>query len=92
MQGPNVGAFLKEYVIYMDYQYINQRLIDLPSCYEWLLFHIYGGFFVIGKFSPNFDIKNIILTYTEDFSWKKWPKFVKFEILFFQITNFSNCQ
>jgi hypothetical protein len=24
-----------------------------------------------GKFSPNFDLKNMILTYTKDFSWEK---------------------
>jgi hypothetical protein len=24
-----------------------------------------------GEFSPNFDLKNMISTYTKDFSWKK---------------------
>jgi hypothetical protein len=31
-----------------------------------------------GKISPNFDLKNMISTYTEDFPWKKWPKFARF--------------
>jgi hypothetical protein len=25
----------------------------------------------IGEFLPNFDLKNMISTYTKDFSWKK---------------------
>jgi hypothetical protein len=29
--------------------------------------------FFIGEFSPNFYLKNMILTYTKDFSLKKWP-------------------
>jgi len=27
--------------------------------------------FFTGELSPDFDLKNIILTYTKDFSWKK---------------------
>jgi len=29
-------------------------------------------------FWAKFDMKNMIFIYTKDFSWKKWPKFVKF--------------
>ncbi len=48
-----------------------------------------GNFIFIAKFPPNFDFKNMILTYAKDFSWKKSPKFVKFEILFFKSPNFQ---
>jgi hypothetical protein len=34
--------------------------------------------FCTGELSPDFDLKNIILTYTKHFSWKKWPKFTRF--------------
>jgi hypothetical protein len=30
------------------------------------------GDFFIGEFIPNFYLKNMILTYTKDFSLKKW--------------------
>jgi hypothetical protein len=34
----------------------------------------------IGKFSPNLnDLKNMIVTYTKDFSVKKWTKFARFQ-------------
>jgi hypothetical protein len=32
-----------------------------------------------GKFLPNFDLKNMISTYTMDFPWEKWPKFERFQ-------------
>jgi len=32
-----------------------------------------------GKISPNFDLKNMISTYTMDFPWEKWPKFERFQ-------------
>jgi len=31
-----------------------------------------------GDFSPNPYLKNMISTYTKDFPWKKWPKFIRF--------------
>jgi hypothetical protein len=34
--------------------------------------------FFWGKISPNFNLKNMILIYTKDFPWKKWPKFTRF--------------
>jgi len=30
---------------------------------------IYAKFEVL----PNFDVKNMILSYAKDFSWEKWP-------------------
>jgi hypothetical protein len=33
---------------------------------------------LLGKLLPNFDLKNMILTYSKDFSWGKWPKFAIF--------------
>jgi hypothetical protein len=39
------------------------------------------------EISPKFDLKNLILTYTKDFSGKKWPKFARFQ----RIIN-PNCQ
>jgi hypothetical protein len=36
--------------------------------------------FFTGELSPDFDLKNIILTYTKGFSWKKWPNSPDFEI------------
>jgi hypothetical protein len=36
-----------------------------------------------GKFSPNFDLKNMITTYTKEFSQEKWPKFARFLNNFF---------
>jgi hypothetical protein len=42
-----------------------------------------------GDFSPNFDLKNMISTYTKDFSWKtKEPNLPDFEDFFFQIARF----
>lgn len=35
--------------------------------------------FVLGKISPNFDLKTIILTYPKDFSWKNDPNPPNFE-------------
>jgi hypothetical protein len=40
-----------------------------------------------GEFSPNFDLKNLISTYTKDFSWgkkkkKKTAKFTRFSRVF----------
>jgi hypothetical protein len=32
----------------------------------------------LGIIKPNFNLKNMILTYREEFSWKKWPKFARF--------------
>jgi hypothetical protein len=40
------------------------------------------------EFSPKFDLKNVILTYAKDFSWKKWLKFTRFNLIFFQIVKF----
>jgi hypothetical protein len=34
--------------------------------------------FFLGEISPNFDLKNMILAQTQDFPWKKWPKFARF--------------
>ncbi len=35
--------------------------------------------FFCGKLLPNFNLKNIISTYTKEFPWKKSPKFAKFQ-------------
>ncbi len=44
-----------------------------------------------GEFSPNFDLKNMISTYTKDFSWKKKrPKFADFEDVFNKSPDFYN--
>jgi hypothetical protein len=32
------------------------------------------------EFSPNFDLKNMISTYTKEFSWEKWLQFARFRI------------
>jgi hypothetical protein len=32
----------------------------------------------LGEVLPNFDLKNMISTYTKDFPYKKWPKFTRF--------------
>jgi hypothetical protein len=43
----------------------------------------------MGEILPNLKLQNIILTYTKDFSWKKWTKFDKtMTSFFFQITGF----
>jgi hypothetical protein len=34
---------------------------------EWAIFRLVVG----GRFLPNFDLANVISTYTKDFSWKK---------------------
>jgi hypothetical protein len=34
-----------------------------------------------GEFSPNFDLKNMIFSYSKDFAWEKWLKFARFRIL-----------
>jgi hypothetical protein len=34
--------------------------------------------FFIAKILQNFDLKNMILTDTKDFSWEKWYRFAKF--------------
>jgi hypothetical protein len=39
-----------------------------------------------GKFSPNFNVKNMISTYTKDFSWEKsGPNSPNFKLKKFQI-------
>jgi hypothetical protein len=38
-----------------------------------------GGGFFNGKILQKFDLKNVVLTNTEDFSWEKWFKFIKFQ-------------
>jgi hypothetical protein len=38
-----------------------------------------GSISLIGEFPSHFDLKNMILTNTKDFSWKKWPKFARFQ-------------
>jgi len=45
-------------------------------------------FFFFGEILPNFDLKNMISTYTKDFPPKKWPKFIRFPIKKFQIIRF----
>jgi hypothetical protein len=35
-------------------------------------------FFLLAKFWQNFNLKNMISTYPNDFSLKKWPKFSRF--------------
>jgi hypothetical protein len=42
-----------------------------------------GSVSCTGEFSPNFDPKNMISTYSKDFLWKKWPKFTRFWDFFF---------
>jgi hypothetical protein len=37
---------------------------------EWALLRLVVG----GRFLPNFDLANMISTYTKDFSWKKRSK------------------
>jgi hypothetical protein len=44
--------------------------------------------FFLGEILPNFDLKNMILTCTKDFPWKKWLKFARFPIKRFQIIRF----
>jgi hypothetical protein len=46
-----------------------------------------GGGFSNGKILQKFDLKNVVLINTKDFSWEKWCKFLKF-----QKENNSNCQ
>jgi hypothetical protein len=41
-----------------------------------------------GEFSPNFDLKIMISTYTNDFSWKKMTQIRKMLKNFFQIARF----
>jgi len=41
-----------------------------------------------GEFSPNFDLKNMISTYTNDFSWKKMAQIHQMLKNFFQIARF----
>jgi hypothetical protein len=44
---------------------------SLPT-YQPFFFWLYQCFFFsFGDISPNFDLKNMISTYTKDFSWKK---------------------
>jgi len=35
--------------------------------------------FYFGKIASNFNLKSMILTYTQVFSWKNWPKFTRFQ-------------
>jgi hypothetical protein len=43
------------------------------------------GLFLLGRgvsgaeISPKFDLKNVISTYTKDFSGRNWPKFARFQ-------------
>jgi hypothetical protein len=32
----------------------------------------------VGSSQLNFDLKNMVLIYPKDFSWKKWPKLARF--------------
>jgi len=41
---------------------------------------ITGSVFFWGQISPDFDLKNMISTYTKDFPWEKWAKFAKKKI------------
>jgi hypothetical protein len=43
------------------------------SMVEWV-----GVIFLTGKILPNFDLKNMISTYTKDFSSKQSAKFARF--------------
>jgi hypothetical protein len=43
------------------------------SMAEWV-----GAIFLTCKFLPNFDLKNMILTYTKDFSSNQSAKFARF--------------
>jgi hypothetical protein len=44
------------------------------------------GVSLTGKLSPNFNLKNMILPYTKDFSWEKNdPNLPDFEDVFFDI-------
>ncbi len=46
--------------------------------------------FFWGKISPNFNLKNMILTYTKDLPWRKWPKFAPdFKYFFIKITRWT---
>jgi len=38
-----------------------------------------GSISLIGEFPSHFDLKNMILTNTKDFSPKKWPNFARFQ-------------
>jgi hypothetical protein len=44
--------------------------------------------FFLGEILPNFNLKNMISTYSKDSPWKKWPKFARFPIEKFQIIRF----
>jgi hypothetical protein len=41
-----------------------------------------------GKFSANFNLKNMILTFYKELLWKKWSKFTKFWRKFFYLQDF----
>jgi hypothetical protein len=42
------------------------------------IFHPMFLFFFGGEISQNFDLKNMISTYSKDFPWKKKAKFARF--------------
>ncbi len=41
-----------------------------------------------GEFLPDFDLKNMILTYTKDLSWKNHPNLPDFEDFLFKSPDF----
>jgi hypothetical protein len=57
-----------------------------------MLFHemyLQASVFFRGEILPNFNLKNMILTYTKGFSWKKkGPNFPDFEGIKIQISRF----
>jgi hypothetical protein len=62
---PNVSSSMSSLFFFHP---LGRRLVCRPN-----------DFFYFGEISPNFDLKNMISTYTKDFSReKKTPKFAKF--------------
>jgi hypothetical protein len=53
-----------------------------PFAKNTCLLHYFGEIF------PNFKVKNMTSTYTQVFSWKKWPKHAKSQRKKFQIARF----
>jgi hypothetical protein len=62
----------------------NYRNFILKFNYKFVI----NSVFLIGKISQKFDLKNVILTNTKDFSWEKWSKFAKFWRKKIQIVRF----